>query len=264
MKPQDSFLRLYEIIVRLRGPEGCAWDREQTPESLRSHLIEEAYETVEAITGDDVAHVREELGDVYLLVTMIGVIFEERGAFSVSESLEEIGEKLVRRHPHVFGESAATTSGEIIEQWDRIKVEQEGKGRKDDYLHGVGGSLPPLERACKLQKRAAKVGFDWPDFAGVVGKLHEEIDETKAEHDLYASGSHDVRALEDEIGDLLFSAVNVARHAGVDPGVALHRANQKFVERFGAIERGLRAAGKSLENASLDEMEAIWQSAKHR
>ncbi len=259
MKPEEAFLKLYEIIATLRGPDGCAWDREQTPETMRGHLLEETYETIEAIDREDSGHVREELGDVYLLVTMIAYIFEERGEFSVADCLNDIGAKLVRRHPHVFSDSVASTSSEIVEQWDRIKIEVEGKPKKTRFLDAVSSALPPLERANKLQKRAAKVGFDWPDFADVIAKLREEITETEGE---YAHGKPVSRELEEEVGDLLFSAVNVARHIGIDPAVALHAANQKFVRRFSSIETQLKEQGRSLEEASLEEMDAIWNSAK--
>lgn len=261
MQTPSAFQRLYEIIGTLRGTNGCPWDREQTPESLRGNLLEETYETIEAIDSGNARDIEEELGDVYLLITMIGVIFEERGSFSVASVLETICEKLIRRHPHVFGDSAVSTTAEVTNQWNRIKVEQEGKREKDQHLDAVSSALPPLERAYRLQERAAKVGFDWPDVSGVLEKLHEEIDEVLAE----LPGSEERSpALESEVGDLLFSAVNVARYLRVDPSVALHGANQKFVRRFGAVEAGLRAAGTNLANASLDEMDRLWTDAKHR
>jgi tetrapyrrole methylase family protein/MazG family protein len=263
MAVADAFLRLYEIVRALRAPDGCAWDRSQTPESLREHLLEETYETIEAVDSGDAPGVCEELGDVYLLVTMMGIIYEEHGSFTVEDALVEICEKLVRRHPHVFGDSDAETHDEIIDQWNRIKVEQEGKRRKDALLDGVSTALPSLERANKLQRKAAKVGFDWPNLEGVVGKLHEEVDEVLAAASQGdADGETPSRELESEVGDLLFSAVNVARFLRVDPSIALHRANQKFVRRFGEIERTLNAQGSNLEEANLSEMERIWQASK--
>lgn len=264
MNVQDAFLNLYTIVVKLRSPAGCEWDRKQTPESLRMHLLEEAYETIEAIEAADSAHVCEELGDVLLLVTMLGVIFEERGEFAVVDALRGISEKLIRRHPHVFGTAEVSGSDEIVAQWDRIKVEQEGRREKDSLLDDVGTALPSLERAHKLQKAAAKVGFDWPDFNGVLGKLREEAAEVEEEYGAGASTAGREMMLEEEIGDLLFSAVNVARWCGVDPSIALHRANQKFVRRFKAVEDGIRRRGKSLQEASLEEMDALWETEKER
>jgi nucleoside triphosphate diphosphatase len=259
MNVSDRFLKLYDIIRTLRSPDGCSWDREQTPESLRGALLEETYEVIEAIDSGDLEHVREELGDVYLIVTMLGVIFEEAGSFSVAESLSIIVEKLVRRHPHVFGDSVVESPDEIIDQWNRIKVEEEGKRPKDRWLDSVSKALPSLERAYKLQKKAAKTGFDWPDISGVVAKLHEEIAEVQSE---LSAPQPDTIAIEEEVGDLLFSAVNVSRFLGVDPSLALHRANQKFSSRFGTVESQLKQRGSSLESASLDDMEEIWNSLR--
>jgi len=267
MSVSEAYLRLYDIVVTLRGPHGCPWDRKQTAESLRGALIEEAYETIEAINNGDTSHAREELGDVYLIVTMLGRIFEEAGAFTVEETLEHISEKLVRRHPHVFSDATVSDADDVVAQWDRIKVEQEGKRAKDRYLDSVSSALPPLERAAKLQKRASKVGFDWPAFQGVIAKLQEEISEVTALVD--PSGSQastpvdaPPESVEEEIGDLLFSAVNAARYLDVDPSLALHRANQKFYDRFARIEEVLQQQGRSLEDASLEEMDAIWNTMR--
>jgi len=259
MHVADRFLKLYDIVRTLRGPEGCPWDQKQTAHSLRSHLLEEVYETIEAVDAGEPLDVREELGDVYLLVTMLGVIYEEDGAFTVADALSVIGEKLIRRHPHVFGDSDAVTSDEVVDQWNRIKVEEEGKRPKDLLLDSVSSALPSLERADKLQKMAAKVGFDWPTFAGVMDKLREEMGEVEAE---VAGATPNTDAVEEEIGDLLFSAVNVARFAGVDPSIALHLANQKFSRRFGIIETELKARGISLAEATLEQMEQIWNTLR--
>jgi nucleoside triphosphate diphosphatase len=259
MNVSDQFLQLYDIIRTLRGPEGCPWDREQTAASLRGALLEETYEAIEAIDSGDVLHVREELGDVYLIVTMLGIIYEESSDFTVAQALSIIVDKLVRRHPHVFGDATVDSPDEVIDQWNRIKVEEEGKRPKDRLLDAVSNALPPLERAYKLQKKAAKVGFDWPSFDGVLAKLHEEISEVQSE--LQASPVNG-EAVEEEIGDLLFSAINASRFLGVDPSLALHRANQKFSARFGTVESQLKERGRSLQESSLDDMEEIWNSLR--
>jgi tetrapyrrole methylase family protein/MazG family protein len=259
-----SFARLYEIVQRLRAPDGCPWDREQTPASLRGDLIEETYECVEAIDENDPAHVREELGDVFLLATMISYMHEQDGSFTVSDALEEVCEKLIRRHPHVFGESEAATAAEVLKQWDIIKVEQEGKKPKDSLLDQVSRSLPPLERAYKLQKKAAKVGFDWPDAAGVWDKVAEELAEAKDAYRAHAAGEGPGAAaeLEAELGDLLFSVVNICRFLGVDPGVALHGANAKFAGRFKHVEKRMKASGETMEKGKLELMDRYWNEAK--
>jgi len=254
---RDSFARLVSIVRRLRGPQGCAWDREQSPRTLRAALVEEAWEAVAAIdTGDD-ANLREELGDLYLLVTMIAAMLEERAAGTVADVLEGIADKLVRRHPHVFGDATASSVTGILAQWERIKREERDGGLPDSALDGVPGSLPPLERATSLQKRAAKVGFDWPSTEPVWDKVAEELGELRE-----ASASGDGRAVEGELGDLLFTVVNLARFLHVDPAVALHGANGKFARRFREIERRLAARGIAPAEAGLAAMDAIWDQLR--
>jgi tetrapyrrole methylase family protein/MazG family protein len=261
-----SFARLYEIVQRLRAPDGCPWDREQSPASLRGDLIEETYECVEAIDEGDPAHIREELGDVFLLATMISYMHEQAGSFTVSDALEEICEKLIRRHPHVFGESEASTAAEVLKQWDIIKVEQEGKKPKDSVLDQVSRALPPLERAFKLQKKAAKVGFDWPEAAGVWAKVSEELAEAREAHEAHSAEARPENAahLEAELGDLLFSVVNICRYLRVDPAVALHGANVKFVARFMHVEKRMKETGEAMEKGKLDVMDRYWNEAKER
>lgn len=261
---QEAFGELYRIIQTLRGPGGCPWDREQSPESLRGSLIEETYECIEAIDTKNTAHIREELGDLFLLVTMIAYMHEQEGVFSVAETLEEIGAKLVRRHPHVFGESIARTSAEVLDQWARIKVEQEGRAPKDSILDEVSRALPPLERAYKLQKKAAKAGFDWPHLDGVWEKIHEEEEEVRAAMAQYnqAPSPEQQGQLEEELGDLLFAVVNLCRYVKVDPSVALQRANIKFTERFKAVERGMKALGLPMQEEHLATMDRLWNEAK--
>lgn len=251
--PSSSFDRLYGVVSRLRAPDGCPWDREQSPASLRGDLIEETYECVEAIDEKDPAHVREELGDLFLLATMIAYMHEQEGSFTVSDTLEGVSDKLIRRHPHVFGESNAKTSAEVLDQWAAIKIEQEGRKPKDSILDEVSTALPPLDRAHKLQKKAAKVGFDWNDIGGVWAKIDEELAEAKE-----ACHEHQ----EEELGDLLFSVVNVCRYLKVDPSVALHKTNVKFLRRFKHVEKRMKEAGSPMEAGRLEEMDRYWNEAK--
>jgi len=255
-----SFDRLFGIIRRLRAPDGCPWDREQTPLSLRAALIEETYECVEAINsikteGPD--HVAEELGDVFLMVTMLSYIYEQESVFSVSQVLEGISEKLIRRHPHIFGNATADTSDEVLKQWNDIKVHVEGRKPKDSVLDEVSKALPPLERAYKIQKKASKTGFDWQHADDVWAKTFEELSEAK---EACTNADHD--SLEDELGDLLFSVVNVARFLHVDPAVALHRTTSKFERRFRHVETRMKAENIAMNADSFKRMDELWDEAK--
>ncbi|MDR2098387.1 MAG: nucleoside triphosphate pyrophosphohydrolase, partial [Spirochaetaceae bacterium] len=244
VKVSDSFERFFDIVKRLRAPDGgCPWDLEQTPETLRGSLIEETFECVEAIDEDDPAHIREELGDVFLLACMISYMHEQAGLFSVSDVLDGISEKLVRRHPHVFGDVKVEDSAEVLKNWSRIKVEAEGRGGKDSVLDEVSRALPPLERAFRLQKKAAKQGFDWTDASGVFAKTEEELGEAReaaAFAGANAESGEGRRELEEELGDLLFSAVNLCRFLKVDPSAALNGANAKFTRRFKYVEKRMK------------------------
>jgi tetrapyrrole methylase family protein/MazG family protein len=269
--PAEEFQRLLEIIERLRAPDGCPWDRKQTPESMRRFLLEEMYEAVEAIDSGDPAHVAEELGDVTMLVAMIARMYEEVNTFSMGDVLAEVNAKLIRRHPHVFADSDVSDADDVVRQWHAIKVEQEGKKKPDRLLDGVSKGLPPLERANELQRKAAKVGFDWPSVNGVFEKILEELQEVRAvlptdqnqmNADAALAGDGRSAEIEAEVGDLLFSAVNLARYLGVDPAIALHRTNTKFIQRFGEVEQAVRASGSSLDEASLEELDELWNRAK--
>jgi tetrapyrrole methylase family protein/MazG family protein len=253
----EAFERAYSIVQRLRGPGGCPWDIEQTPQSLRGSLIEEAYEAVEAINEGDAAHVKEELGDVFLLAIMIGYMYEQKGEFTLAEVMDGLSEKLVRRHPHVFGESDADTPDKVLKQWAEIKVNVEGRPKKDSLLDEVSHALPPLERAYKIQKKAAKVGFDWLEEESVWDKLREELEESRE-----ACRAESMEKKEDEIGDLLFSAVNVARFMGVDPMVALHRTIGKFSQRFKYVEKKMKESGREMSQKEFDFMDSLWDEAK--
>jgi tetrapyrrole methylase family protein/MazG family protein len=267
----QAFGKLYDVFVKLRSPEGCPWDREQTPQSIRGNLIEEAYECVEAINEGEVTHIKEEIGDVILVAMMMAVIYEEQGTFTTAEALDTISEKLIRRHPHVFGDSKVDTPDAVVEQWNEIKEKVEGRRKKDSVLDSVSKALPPLERSYKLQKAAAKAGFDWPDHQGPWDKLEEELRESRQACDAIeakaATGSDDSAErsmLEDEIGDLLFSVVNVARKHHVDPAIAMHRAVEKFSMRFRHVEKSMAAAGEKMEAGKLAMMDVYWNEAKKK
>jgi len=261
----DAFKKLYDIVVRLRAPGGCPWDREQTPSSLRSDLIEETYECVEAIDEQKPEHIKEELGDIFLLVTMIAYMHEQEGLFSVADALEAISEKLIRRHPHVFGEAASSISStEVLQNWAKIKVEQEGRKPKDSILDDVRQGFPPLDRAWKLQKKAAKVGFDWPDTAGVIAKIKEELGEAEAAIAALAPEKSAGAELEGELGDLLFSVINLCRFFNVEPSVALQRTNTKFTERFKYVEKQMKETNTEMSAQNMDLMDQYWNEAKQR
>jgi len=255
-----SFERLYQIIRRLRGPDGCPWDREQTPETLRASLVDEVWECVSAVDLRDDANLEEELGDLYLLVTMVSWMKEESGAFTVASTLDHISDKLVRRHPHVFGAARADSVERVLAQWDAIKATERahaGAARGASALDRVPASLPPLEKSAELQKKAAKVGFDWPGPQPVWDKIEEEMEELR---DALTGG--EARRIEDEVGDLLFSVVNLARLLKVNPAVALHGTNGKFERRFREVERRLAAAGTSPKDAGLSRMDELWNQVK--
>ena len=253
---EQQLARLRAIMHRLRAPGGCPWDAEQTHESIVPNLIEETYETVDTIQRGDHKHLKEELGDLLLQVVFHSEIAEEAGHFDLNDVARGISEKLVRRHPHVFAESAANTTDAVLEQWDAIKRTEKGEQEKS-YLHGVGKGLPALIRATKLQKNAAKVGFDWPDEAGVLAKIREELQELQA-----ALDEENPIAVEEELGDLMFSVVNLIRFRKIDAEVLMANANRKFEKRFGEMERILAIRALALEVASPCQMEQAWDAAK--
>ena len=253
-----AFRTLCDIVARLRGPGGCPWDREQTPVTLRGDLIEETYECIEAIDENDPTHIKEELGDIFLLVTMLSYMHEQEGIFSVSDVLTNVSEKLVRRHPHVFGGLEVKDSAEVLDNWARIKVNEEGRRPKDSILDEVKQGLPPLDRAWKLQKKAAKAGFDWPDMTGVTGKIREELEEVQAAAD------NPREKLEEELGDLLFSVINLCRYLAIEPSIALRRTNSKFTERFKYVERKMKENALEMNRENLDTMDCYWNEAKNK
>ncbi len=256
-----KFETLVGLMSRLRAEDGCPWDREQTIHSLRPYLIEEAYEALDAIEREDWKDLPDELGDVLLQVVFQAQIASEEGLFEIGDVVDAINEKLVRRHPHVFGEESAETSGRVLERWEQIKAqERQDRGeqrRPQGVLDDVPHHQPALPEAYKLGKRASKNGFDWPEFAGLLEKLQEEAAELEEVRE-----GKDAERLEDEVGDLLFMCVNIARFLKVNPELALKRANRKFRTRFRYIEEQLEAQGRSLDDASLEEKEKLWQQAK--
>lgn len=257
--PERQIERAIAIMHRLRAPGGCPWDAEQTHDSLISNMIEECYECIDAIREKDWAHMREELGDVLLQVLFHAELAQEnpQAGFGISDVAQELCEKLVRRHPHVFGESAVQDTEGVLSQWEQIK-RTERRTEAKPYLHDCGKGLPELLRASKLTRKVAKVGFDWPNHAGVVEKIREE---TREVEETLALPDEDERVAE-ELGDLLFTVVNLCRRRGVNPEMALHTANEKFIRRFHAVETALAAEGISLKDAPVDKMEEAWQKAK--
>jgi ATP diphosphatase len=256
--------RLIDIMAALRTPEtGCPWDLEQDFRSIAPYTIEEAYEVVDAIERGDLDDLRDELGDLLLQVVFHARLAEEKAIFSFTDVIKSICEKLIRRHPHVFGEGSKLTSGDVTLQWEAIKAQEKKRSSVPEppgLLEGVPLPLPALTRAVKLQKKAATVGFDWNDASQVLEKIREETAEVAAE--LQSPGAEATPALAEEIGDLLFVVANLARHAKVDPEQALRSANAKFERRFRHIECELAMRGVTLADASLDEMEALWIDAK--
>lgn len=251
-----AFEAFLEVVAHLRAPEGCPWDREQTHKSLSQAMIEEAYEALEAIELENPASMQEELGDLLLIIMMHAQIASEAGEFNMSDVLRGIHTKIVRRHPHVFGDLAASDAETVLKTWERLKAEERAASGKAEasLLDGVAIGLPALIQAEEYQKRAARVGFDWPEIQGVREKLSEELSELDQARDTDERSS--------ELGDLLFAVVNLARWYKVDPEAALRATNQRFRRRFSYIERAARAQGRSAADLSMDEMEALWQEAK--
>ena len=254
--------QLLEIMAQLRDPEkGCPWDREQSFETIAPHTIEEAYEVADAIARGDMAELKEELGDLLFQVVFYAQMAKEEGEFDFDDIASTISEKMLRRHPHVFGDEFIANAAAQTEAWERHKAEERRRKAEDrphSQLEGVARALPALSRAEKLQKRAAKVGFDWADVSGVVAKVREELGELEAE---YASTGNPER-VQEELGDLLFSCVNLARHLGVDAETALRGANGKFEERFRCMESLLEAEGKKLQELDPEAMDRIWERVK--
>jgi MazG family protein len=255
LTPGEEFERLIGIMARLRAPGGCPWDREQTFDSIKPYLLQESYEVMDAIDRQDWPELAGELGDLMLQAVFFSQMAAEEGHFTVKDALLSINEKLIRRHPHVFGEESAETAGEVLKRWDEIKAEEKEK-KPSALLDAVPRALPALVEAEQISTRAANKGFDWRNVEGVLAKLDEE----RAE--LAAAESHE--DAEGELGDMLFTLVNLARFLKVDPEQALRRTNAKFRSRFAQVEQGVAASGKSWKETPVEEMEAFWQAAKQK
>ncbi|MCG9966822.1 nucleoside triphosphate pyrophosphohydrolase [Pelotomaculum terephthalicicum JT] len=250
---------LVDLLARLRGKGGCPWDREQDHLTLRPYLLEETYEVLEALNEEDMYKLCEELGDLLLQIVFHAQIAAENRFFDMNDVIGGISEKMTRRHPHVFGSATARNSYEVTLNWEKIKAEEKGGSKSASLLDGVSAALPALMRAVKLQKKAAGVGFDWPDYRGAMEKYHEELDELKN-----ALLAGDKKQVEKEMGDLLFSVVNLARLLDVEPETALTSTSEKFVKRFCYIEKKARYTGKILSKCSLSELDAWWEEAKNQ
>ena len=268
-RPESSgewFEKLVAVMARLRAPGGCPWDREQTHATLRTYLIEEAYEVLEALDANDDTKFPEELGDLLLQVLFHSQIASEQNRFTIVDVIREIYEKMIRRHPHVFGTKRAKDSAEVLRNWEIIKAEErrkkgiavpENKPEEEPILHGVPASLPALLQGFQLTRKAARVGFDWHNVDGIFDKLEEETHELRA-----ALKSAKPADIEDELGDILFVVVNLARFLKVDPEIAMHRANQKFIRRFHEMEKIAREKGTTFAAVPRPDMESLWDQAK--
>jgi MazG family protein len=251
-----SFEQLVQLMTTLRGPNGCPWDRKQTLASLKPFIIEESYEVVDAIDRDDRAALAEELGDFLLQAVFVAELTREEGSFDIYDSITAIHDKLVRRHPHVFGDVEASDAEQVLVNWEKLKNE-ERKAENKSVLAGVPQSLPALLRASRLTEKAARVGFDWRRTEDVFEKLEEEIAEVRE-----AIASGDETAIHDEIGDLLFTIANIARKLGVNAEEALQSTNRKFTRRFESMESKVRGDGRNLDQLTLEQMDALWDEAK--
>ncbi len=256
----EKFAELVEVMARLRAPGGCPWDRKQTFETIKPYLLEEAYEVMDAIDREDWRGLAEELGDLLLQPVFFAEMAAEKGLFSVADSLDAINQKLVRRHPHVFGDAQADTPEEVLVRWNEIKKQEkadQGAPEAKSVLDGVPRNLPALMEADKVSKKAAGLGFDWPDVSGVLDKVREEAEELAQ-----AQKTEDKKQVEHELGDLLFTIVNLARTMKVDPEQALRKSTGRFRARFGYVEKRVEESGKGFGDTALEQMEEWWQEGK--
>jgi tetrapyrrole methylase family protein/MazG family protein len=254
----EAFDRLVDVMAKLRAPDGCPWDAQQTHESLKPYLLEETYEVLEAIDGGDMPTIKDELGDLMLQIVFHAQLAAERGDFTADDVCHAIADKLIRRHPHVFGSADADTPEKVGAQWEEIKKGEEAHRERRSALDGVPSAMPSLARALKLSKKASRVGFDWESVDGAFEKVDEEMAEFREAFALL-----DRSKMEEELGDLLFSLVNVARFLEVNPEEALRKTIDKFIRRFTHVEEGIAAQGKRLADVSLAEMDALWNEAKN-
>jgi MazG family protein len=251
-----------DIISTLRGEKGCPWDRKQTPRNIAVYLIEEAHELMAAIESGDPAAVCEELGDVLFQVLFIGRMYQEQGLFDMESAASAIAEKMIRRHPHVFGDSFLETADQVRQQWHEIKMAEKKNTRASSLLDAVPDSLPALMRAYRISERAVRAGFDWDNILGVMEKVEEEWDEFKAEIGGTGDDTGSKDKVSDEFGDILFTLVNVARFARIHPETALAGSTQKFEQRFRRMEQAALSTGRTLDQVPRDEMERLWDEAK--
>ena len=262
----DEFTRLVEIVARLRAPDGCPWDREQTIDTLKRYVLEETYEVLDAIDRHDHGALREELGDFLFEAVFVAQLEHDEGHFSIADSVKAVADKLVRRHPHVFarhtGEAALDTADQVRTRWEEIKTEERGgTSAAKTLLSGIPAALPSLLRAYQIGSRAASVGFDWSRADDVVAKIREEVDEIQ-EVVSVSTGDIDQERVEEEVGDLLFAIANLSRKLGIEPETALRKANDKFTRRFTAMETAISSSARAMPTMTLDELEAEWQRAK--
>lgn len=253
------FDQLVQVVATLRSEDGCPWDREQTHETLKSDLIEETYEVIEAIDARDADKLREELGDLLMQVMLHGQIAKDQGDFSINEVVRSITDKLIRRHPHVFGDVNVNGTEEVLQNWEAIKRSEAGYEDRQFVLDGVPEHLPSLLRAQKIQRKAARIGFDWDTVSDVLPKIEEEIEEVKV-----SLAEADAEEIEMEIGDLLFSVVNLCRFVNVQAEEALRKANRKFIGRFQQMESEIEKRGKTFEDYDLAGLDRIWEEAKSK
>ncbi len=257
--------KLVDLVERLRGENGCPWDREQTRESLKPMLIEEAYEVLDALDSASPPELKEELGDLLFQVVFHAQIASEKGEFQLADIIDRLHDKMVRRHPHVFGDADLRTSEDVLRNWEDIKAAEKGVDSSSapastkSLLDGIPSKLPALHTAYQMTAKASRVGFDWPRLEDVIAKLQEECSELQE-----ARSRDDKERIADEVGDLLFVAVNIARFLGVDPETALRRSNTKFDRRFRQVEAGIKGQGREMKDATLAEMDALWDQAKAR
>jgi MazG family protein len=257
---QEALQQLFEIVAMLRSPEGCPWDREQTNKTVATSLMDETYEYIDALLNEDMDGASEEIGDVMLNVMMLLQIHKEHKDFDIVSSIDSVCEKLIRRHPHVFSTEQAENSTQVLDLWNKIKVEVEGKkASSEDFFSRVPKSLPPLEMANEIQKKIQKVGFDWPEKQGVIDKIKEELDEVIEADSAPNRCQNDVEL---EIGDLLFSVVNYARYLHISPSVALHRSNEKMQRRFNALSTLCKEREIDLTKDNFRIMDSIWDEIK--
>jgi tetrapyrrole methylase family protein/MazG family protein len=254
-----EFSQLRHIIAELRGPNGCPWDKKQTHESLRKYLLEESYELIEAINEGDIDHIIEELGDVLLQVMLHSQVGEDEGYFSIDDVIEGISDKMIRRHPHVFGEEQAESVDDVMKHWQNAK-KQEAKEETESILDGINRAMPNLLQAYELQRKAAKVGFDWPNVEGAWEKVKEEVLEFQEE----LKEANNREQIESEFGDVLFSLVNIARFYKVDPELAIFQTNKKFLQRFSYIEKKVKESERDWSDMSLEELDGFWNEAKEK